>query len=214
MEGKRFCFGVSIPMTKALHPDVLLAWGMNGRDLRPEHGFPLRLLVPGYAGVRSPKWLTEVTVQDHPSGNPMQQANYKLLPPDVSADTVDWAKGMTINEMPLNAAICEPAPNACLPAGVTRLRGYATATGPAITRVDVSIDGGRNWRQADLQQDPASLWSWTFWELMVDLPKGEHELTVRAWDSAGQTQPALPEHVWNVKGYLCAAWHRVPVQVG
>ncbi|MGI4942818.1 MAG: molybdopterin-dependent oxidoreductase [Janthinobacterium lividum] len=207
----RFTFGVSIPMAKALSPEVLLAYAMNGEALTPEHGFPLRLVVPGFAGVRSPKWLTAITVQDRPSDNPMQQRDYKLLPSDVTEDTVNWEKGMTIYDMPLNAAICEPGPRAELKAGSTALRGYAIATAREVTRVDVSIDGGRNWRQAELEANPGAPWSWTFWSATVDLPKGEHELVVRAWDSAGQTQPALADDTWNFKGYLSAAWHRVRV---
>ena len=134
----RFHYGVSIPMAKALAPEVLLAFAMNGEALAPEHGFPLRLVVPGYAGARSPKWLAAVTVQDAPSDNPMQQRDYKLLPPDMTADTVDWAKGITINDMPLNAAICEPAPRAELkagPHGRARLRGGDRAGGGAGRRV-------------------------------------------------------------------------------
>ena len=210
----RFCFGASIPMAKAMSPEVLLAYEMNGEPLAPEHGFPLRVVVPGFAGVRSVKWLTGITVQDRPSDNHMQQRDYKLLPPDVSEKTVDWERGITIYDMPLNAAICEPAPHAELKAGPTTLCGYAIATARAIMCVDISIDGGRSWRQAELEPKPEAPWSWTFWRAELDLPKGEHELTVRAWDSAGQTQPALPDDVWNFKGYLSAAWHRVPVRVG
>ena len=209
----RFRYGASIPMEKAMSPDVLLAYAMNGEALAPEHGFPLRVVVPGYAGVRSPKWLATITVQDTPSDNHMQQRDYKLVPPDVTEDTVDWARGVTINDMPLNAAICEPAPHARLPPGQVTLRGYAIATERAIVRVDVSGDGGRNWTQAELEHDDIAPWSWTFWRSTLELCKGEHELTVRAWDSAGQTQPALPDDTWNFKGYLSAAWHRVPVSV-
>ncbi len=207
----RFTFGVSIPMTKAMAPEVLLATAMNGQALAPEHGFPLRLVVPGFAGVRSPKWLAAITVQDTPSANPMQQRDYRLLPAHVTAQTVDWAKGMTIEGMPLNAAICEPAAGAELEAGATMVRGYAVAAAREVRRVDVSIDGGRSWTQAELEPGTGTPWSWRFWSATVDLPAGGHELVVRAWDSAGQTQPALADDVWNFKGYLCAAWHRVRV---
>ena len=211
-EGGRF--GVSIPMAKALCPDVVLAFAMNDEALAPEHGYPLRVVVPGFAGVRSPKWLAAITVQDRPSDNAMQQTDYKLLPPAVTRETVDWANGVTINEMPLNSAICEPADGAEVRSGSAQVRGYAMASGRGIERVDVSADGGRSWVQAALQRQPEAPWSWTFWETEVDLPAGEHELAVRAWDSAGQTQPAAAEDAWNFKGYLCAAWHRVRVRVG
>ncbi|WP_428490489.1 molybdopterin-dependent oxidoreductase [Rhodopila sp.] len=211
-EGGRF--GVSIPMTKAHCPDVVLAFAMNDEALAPEHGFPLRVVVPGFAGVRSPKWLAAITVQDAASDNAMQQTDYKMLPPKVTRDTVDWAEGITINEMPLNSAICVPADGADVRSGPVPVRGYAMASGRGIERVDVSADGGRSWVQAALQRQPEAPWSWTFWETEIVLPAGEHELAVRAWDSAGQTQPAAAEDVWNFKGYLCAVWHRVRVQAG
>nr|WP_321983870.1 sulfite oxidase [uncultured Lichenicoccus sp.] len=214
IEGRHFRYGVSIGMERALQDDVLLAWAMNGAPLRPEHGYPLRLVVPFHAGVRSPKWLTTITVQDRPSDNHMQQRDYKLLPPDVSAETVDWQAGLTIDEMPLNSAICTPQGGARLAPGSTAVRGYAVAGRRAVARVDVSADGGRNWVQAALQHDAASPGAWTFWDATLELPPGVHELVVRAWDTAGQTQPASPGEVWNFKGYLCAAWHRVRILVG
>ncbi len=207
----RFAYGASIPMTKAMSPDVLLAFAMNGEPLAPEHGFPLRVVVPGYAGVRSPKWLAAITVQGEPSDNHMQARDYKLLPAEMTEDTVDWNRGFTIYDMPLNAAICEPAAHAPVRAGRTTLRGYAVATGRGIVRVDVSKDGGGSWSQAELEHDASAPWSWTFWTAALELPPGEHELVVRAWDSAGQTQPARPHDTWNFKGYLSAAWHRVQV---
>ena len=213
-EGERFRYGASIPLEKAISPEVLLAWGMNGAALAPEHGFPLRVVVPGFAGARSPKWLSRITVQDRPSDAQPQARDYKLFPPGTTKETADWARGTTIYGLPLNAAICEPALGAALRAGPATVRGYAVASGRGVARVDVSIDGGRSWRQAELEQDPAAPWTWTFWRLDVELPRGETEVAVRAWDTAGQTQPALPEDVWNFKGYLSAAWHRVRVTVG
>ena len=213
-EGEPFRYGASIPLAKALSPEVLLAYEMNGEPLTPEHGFPLRVVVPGYAGCRSPKWLAGIEVRDGPSDNPMQAKDYKLFPPDVTEATADWERGLTIDEMPLNAAICEPAAGAVLPSGAVTVRGWAVASGRAVARVDLSADGGRTWRQAELERDGDAPWSWVFWRAALDLPAGEHELAVRAWDSAGQTQPDRPEDVWNFKGYLSAAWHRVRVRVG
>ncbi len=210
----RFRYGASIPMRKAMASGTLLAWAMNDEMLTPEHGAPLRVVVPGFAGVRSVKWLSAITVQDAPSANHMQARDYKLMPPDVTAETVDWERGVTIDEMPLNAAICEPTAGARLAAGPTTLRGYAVVSGRSVARVDVSCDGGRHWQQAALEHDADAPWSWTFWSATFDLPKGECELAVRAWDSAGQTQPALPDDTWNFKGYLSTAWHRVRVSVG
>lgn len=206
-------FGVSIPMQKALCSEVIVAWAMNGAALAPEHGFPLRAVVPGYAGIRSAKWLGTVTVAAAPSANAMQQHDYKLFPSHVTEETADWRHGLTINEMPLNAAICDPACGAVLDSGALTVRGYAVVSGRTIARVEVSTDGGGTWQEAELEPNPAPGWSWTLWHCTLALPPGDHELSVRAWDSAGQTQPARLEDVWNFKGYLCASWHRVRVTI-
>ena len=206
-------YGVSIPMPKARDRDVLVAFAMNGAPLEPEHGFPMRIVVPGFAGARSPKWLKTITVQDQPSGAHYQAADYKLYPPDMRPETEDLARGITIEAMPLNSAICEPACGTSLAAGRVEIRGYAVASDRAVVRVDLSGDGGRTWIQAEIEPEAASRWSWTFWHGTLDLPAGERELCVRAWDAAGQTQPALPDETWNFKGYLSAAWHRVRVTV-
>ena len=215
MDGNTVPFGVSIPLPKALAPEVLLAYAMNGEPLEPRHGAPLRVVVPGYAGVRSPKWLTAITVQDRPSDNPVQAHDYKLFPPHITKATSDPRHGLTIDAMPVTSAICEPARHARLAPGPCPVRGYALASGRPVLRVDVSPDGGHTWQQAALDPAaaPAAPWAWTFWSTTLDLPPGEHELAVRAWDSAGQTQPALPNDTWNFKGYLSTAWHRVPVVV-
>lgn len=211
--GASFLFGVSIPMAKALSPEVILATTMNDEPLTPDHGYPLRVVTPGFAGIRSPKWLSAIAVRDAPSACPMQAENYKLLPPDMrSAEAIDWQRGTAIDEMPLNAAICEPAVGTTLCAGPCEVRGWAHATGRAVVRVDVSGDGGTSWRQASLEAQP-SRWSWTFWSIVLELRPGPCELVVRAWDQAGQTQPARPDDIWNLKGYLSAAWHRVTVAV-
>ena len=213
MDGRRFRFGASIPVGKAMAPEVLLATAMNGETLTPQHGFPLRVVTPGFAGVRSPKWLAAIMVQDQPSDCPIQAQDYKLLPPDIErVEDIDWSRGTTIDAMPVNSAICEPAAGAALAAGTVAVRGWAMAAGRPIARVDVSGDGGTSWVQAECEGDP-SLWSWTLWSAALELPAGEHELVVRAWDEAGQTQPADPADTWNVKGYLSAAWHRVRVKV-
>ena len=188
--------------------------GRIGEPLAPAHGATLRAVVPGFAGVRSAKWLAAITVQDTPSEGYIQAHDYKLFPPGVAKETANPAEGITIYEMPLNSAICEPANYAALKAGKTKLRGWAVDSSRGIVRVDVSVDGGRNWMQARLEREPHSKWSWTFWEADADLPGGEHEIAVRAWDSAGQTQPALPDDTWNFKGYLAASWHRIHVRVG
>lgn len=206
-------FGASIPVEKATAGDVLLAVRMNDEPLTPHHGAPLRLVVPGYAGVRSVKWLSAVEVRETPSQNFHQQKDYRLFPAGITTESMGAAAGMTINEMPLNSAICEPRAGTTIPAGPTRIRGYAIAGERRVTRVDVSIDDGRTWVCAAIEEHSGSAFTWTFWHADVDLSAGEHTLLVRAVDSAGQTQPRRAEDVWNCKGYLSAAWHRVEVTV-
>ena len=212
-DGQTFPYAVSIPLHKAMEPDVLLAWAMNAEPLTQEHGAPLRTVVPGYAGVRSAKWLTKVSVTDSPVDCPMQHSAYKLFPADVTAETVDWRAGMTINAMPLNSAICTPAPGR-VAAGRVVVQGWAFASARTVSRVDVSADGGACWRQASLDHPADAPWAWTLWQAAFDLAPGEHELVVRAWDDAGQTQPSGLADTWNFKGYLCTAWHRVRVVAG
>ena len=213
VEGEEALFGVSIAMDKARQPDVLIAWAMNGEPLTPEHGAPLRMVVPGYAGVRSAKWLTRIEVRETPSDAPIQAHDYKLFPADVTSDTVDWSQGLTINAMPLNAAICSPGAGESLAAGEVRIEGYAIAYDRRISRVEVSVNGGRDWQQATFADDPETRWGWRRWILDATLAKGRQHLVARAFDETGQGQPERPDTMWNFAGYLCTAWHHVHVLV-
>ncbi len=209
VDGNIARYGASISLAKACDPDVLIAWAMNGEPLTPEHGAPLRLVVPGYAGVRSPKWLTRIEVRDRPSEAPIQAKDYKLFPADVLKENADWDVGLTIEAMPVNAAICSPVDGARVPAGRCTIQGYAIASGRTISRVEVSTNGAIDWQQADIVGRPDAPWSWSQWSITVDVAAGRHELVVRAVDGAGQTQPEQPEAVWNFAGYLSTAWHRL-----
>jgi len=206
--GERFQFGGSIPLDKAVQPEVLLAWEMNGRPLPPVHGAPLRLVVPGYIGARSVKWLSRIVVQEEPSANYFQAKAYRLFAPGVDHDNVIWEDGLMLGPFNVSSLICAPAPGEMVNAGPVTVRGWAFAGEREVARVDLSTDGGTTWQVADLA--PArSRWSWRFWRANLELGPGEHELVCRAWDSAAQTQPEHPAHVWNFKGYMNNAWHRV-----
>lgn len=213
-DGRPFTYGVSIPLAKALSSEVLLAHEMNGAPLAPEHGFPLRAVVPGYIGARSPKWLTAIRVQDRPSDNHFQQTEYKLYPSSMNPDSIDPHAGTILYEFPLVAVICAPAAGAVVPVGPVVLRGYAIASGRPIERIEVSADSGWSWTGAEIENGHGERWAWVLWRARVDVPSGARELIVRAWDGAAQTQPERAEHVWNPKGYVTSAWHRVRVRVG
>ena len=205
-------FGASIPLAKALSPEVLVAFAMNGEPLSPEHGFPLRVVVPGYIGARSVKWLTGIHVADQPSDNYFQQNDYKLMPAGMHADEAESGVGVMLGEVPVNSAVLTPLDGAELKRGETTIRGYALAgSGRSVGRVDVSPDGGATWQKAELE--PNGPWTWTLWKAAIRLDPGPAEIVVRAWDSAAQTQPERLETVWNAKGYMNNAWHRVAVTV-
>jgi sulfite oxidase len=208
---RAFGFGGSIPLEKALAPEVLLAYAMNGEPLAPVHGFPLRLVVPGYIGARSVKWLGEIHLSDQPSDNYFYTHAYQLFPSWENAGTVDWSSGIKLGEIPVTSVICLPGNGervACTP---VRIEGYAyTGGGRRVERVEVTADGGRRWQAAQLD-DGEGAWTWRFWQVELDLPAGEVALAVRAWDSGANTQPERVDQVWNFKGYMNNAWHRVKV---
>jgi sulfite oxidase len=217
--GHRFPFGGSIPLGKALHPEVLLADTMNGQPLPAAHGAPLRVVVPGYIGARSVKWVSRITLQEGPSDNYFQAKAYRLFPASTTPETVVWERGMMLGESPVNSAICAPLDGETVLGGKTTVRGWAVAGGDRqVARVEISTDGGRSWQGAALQNGAQNeeSWGWTFWTAPLDLAalgKGEHEIVCRAFDSAAQTQPRETSEVWNFKGYANNAWHRVRVRV-
>lgn len=211
--GETFGFGGSIPLAKALHrsggaPGAVLAWEMNGAPLPPEHGFPLRVVVPGYIGARSVKWLEAVEVRDTPSDNFYQARAYKLFPPHVGPGDADWSRGLTLGELSVTSAICRPTDGGRVAAGRVTVAGYAMAGGErTVERVEVSADGGGRWVVAEHERAPAGAWS--LWRAEVELGAGDHELVCRAWDSSANTQPEGAAALWNFKGYMNTAWHRV-----
>ncbi len=204
-------FGASVPLAKALAPEVLLAWEMNGEPLTPLHGAPVRVVVPGWIGARSVKWVERVTVRTDPSDNYFQATAYRLLPVDA---TPAPGRGPSLGPVALNTEILRPAPGTRVPAGPLEVGGYAFAGDDRdVVRVDVSLDGGATWAQADLGEDQGP-WAWRLWRLSVDVPPGETRILARAWDSTGATQPSSPAHVWNPKGYVNNSWADVTVTAG
>lgn len=211
---KRFKFGGSIPLSKALNAEVILAYEMNGETLPPMHGFPLRTIVPGYIGARSVKWLERITVQDEPSQNYFQRHAYRLFAPEVGAETVIWDEGIMLGEINVTSVICSHCENEKVASGVTTVEGYSMAGGGrTVARVDVSCDGGENWVQAELAHD-TSPWAWTLWKAQFNLQPGKYQLVVRAIDTAINTQPEKISQVWNFKGYMNNAWHRLNIEAG
>ncbi|ORZ16674.1 Oxidoreductase, molybdopterin-binding domain-containing protein [Lobosporangium transversale] len=212
------CYGSSIPLRKAMDPlgDVILAYEMNGKPLTRDHGFPLRVIVPGYIGARSVKFLQKIVVQPQESNSFFQKLDYKILPPWVDASNVDsaWDLAPSLGEMNVQCVICTPMDKEiiCSSKAIT-IKGYAIAGGGrAIYRVELSIDGGKTWEAVDkLEQTPDKIsgmyWSWALWEKKVLKLHTTSELVVRAYDSSGNMQPEFP--VWNYRGVMNNAWFRV-----
>jgi sulfite oxidase len=202
-------FGGSIPLDKACRPEVLLAWSMNGAPLPAVHGAPLRVVVPGYIGARSVKWLERIEVRSRPWRGYFQRVVYRLLPED---QTPGPGVGVPLGLVALNADVLSPADGEAVAAGRVQVRGYAFAGGERhVARVDVSLDRGATWTQAELLEDLGP-WAWRHWRITVELAPGEHEILARAWDSSAATQPEEAAALWNPKGYVNNARPRVRVR--
>jgi sulfite oxidase len=201
-------YGASIPLRDVAAHQVLLAYEMNGERLPPVHGGPLRAIVPGYIGARSVKWLTKVELRAQPWDGHYQATAYRLVPRGTEPGR---GVGMPLGLIAVNSDVLVPEDGARVQAGPLEVCGYAFAGGRReVERVDVSLDGGRTWVQAELGEDLGE-WAWRLWSTTLEVGPGEHEITVRAWDSAAGTQPEDPAGSWNPKGYANNAWGRVRV---
>lgn len=204
-------YGSSVPVDKVRAGDVLLAWAMNDEPLPRVHGGPVRVVVPGYIGARSVKWVQRVTVQAEPSENYFQAVAYRLLPADGEQAP---GLGVPLGPLALTCSVLTPHDGARVTAGPVRVNGYALAgEHRSVARVDVSGDGGRTWIQADVDS-AAGPWAWQLWRATLELPLGSAEVVARAWDDAGATHPESAATLWNPGGYANTAWPRIRVDVG
>jgi DMSO/TMAO reductase YedYZ molybdopterin-dependent catalytic subunit len=199
-------FERSLPIDTAREGDVLLAYAMNGEPLPVHHGYPLRLIVPGWYAVASVKWLTDIEVIDRPFEGHYQRHKYWF---HTVRDGQTMSEPVTLQRV--RSLVTEPAPDQHLPAGEVTIRGVAWSGAAPIARVDVSIDG-RTWHEARLVGD-RKRYSWQWWELPWRLDStGEMTIRSRATDLAGRTQPEHAE--WNRQGYGNNAIQQVTVTVG
>lgn len=225
-------YGASIPLKKAVSEDgdCLLAYEMNGEALPADHGFPIRAIVPGTVGARNVKWLGKIVVSDVESSSHWQQNDYKGFSPSTDWDTVDYKTAPAIQELPVQSAITVPADGAVVDRSEEEvtLKGYAwSGGGREVVRVDVSVDGGKTWKIAQLKSSekgesaeaaappPGQAWAWKLWELTVPLPDDAEEMEVvcKAVDSSYNMQPDSILPIWNLRGVLSNAWHRVKVKI-
>jgi DMSO/TMAO reductase YedYZ molybdopterin-dependent catalytic subunit len=202
----------SLAIGDALREEVLLAYAMNGEALPPQHGFPLRLVVPGWYGMTSVKWLEQITVSEQPFEGYQQARGYRLRQtPD---DTGEPVTRMAPRSLMIPPGIPDFATRErIVEVGPHVVRGRAWSGLGAVESVELSADGGASWSAARLAPPGSSRWAWRAWEWDWDASEpGEFELCCRAGDDAGNTQPL--EAPWNLGGYANNEVQRVPVRVG
>ncbi len=205
----------AIPIEKALDGHTMVAWAMNGEPLPAEHGFPLRLVVPGYPGSASGKWLKRLWLRDQQhDGQGMEGLSYRMpLHPLKPGDELDPAQTRIIQQMPVKSLFTAPASGVRVAAGESlQLRGQAWSGAGRIEAVDLSWDFGQTWIKANLQEPP-NPYAWQRFAKPITLPgPGYYEIWARATDVTGATQPQVVPG-WNPQGYLNNAMHRIAVEV-
>lgn len=199
----------SLTIDQAMRDDVLLAYELDERPLPPQHGFPVRLLVPGWYGMASVKWLTRIEAVEEPFTGHYQTSSYVFRrEPDEEGTPVTRIAVRSlmvppgIPEFLSRRRLVEPGP--------VTLEGRAWSGSGAVERVEVSVDGGRTWEDASVDASDGP-YAWHGWTFGWDAEPGDHELLCRATDAEGNTQPLEP--TWNVGGYGANAVQRVPVTV-
>lgn len=197
----------SLTLDEAGGADVLLAYGMNGQPLEPQHGFPLRLLVPGWYGMASVKWLQSIEAVDEPFAGYQQAVAYQFQRTQEDA-------GEPVDRIQVRALMIPPGipdfftRHRLVDAGPVVLQGRAWSGAGPVTRVEVGVDGA--WAEAELGE-PVGAHAWRPWRHSWVATPGAHVLSCRATDASGATQPIDPP--WNVHGLSNNAVQQVPVTV-
>ncbi|MGI5400744.1 sulfite oxidase [Streptomyces sp. CA-135486] len=197
-----------LPLATGDDPEVLLAYAMNGRPLPPQHGHPLRLIVPGWYGMAHVKWLRDITLTDTPYTGFQQATAYRYRQ---SADD----PGEPVTKIAPRALMVPPgfpdfmSRNRVVRPGEVRLEGRAWSGRAPVARVEVSTDGGGSWSEAGLSPEDGHRWAWRRWQTSWAATPGSHVLAVRATDADGHTQPLTQP--WNRGGFANNLVQRVRV---
>jgi len=220
-------YGASHAREVCMNParPCMLAFVMNGELLHPDHGYPVRLLIPGYIGGRMIKWLSTISVTEKEGKNHYHIHDNRVFPKHISSREVATAEKIwadpayTINDRNINSAIWSPAHCAKveLSDALYTLRGYAYAgAGRPVNRVEVTLNNAQNWRSARIERFErpdtfGQCWCWVFWSLEVPISTLAKcgEFAVRAWDDSQNCQPERP--TWNLMGMMNNPWFRVKV---
>jgi len=183
----------SIPLAKAMD-STILAYEMNGEPLPVEHGFPLRGLALGWTGANCVKWLSRITLLDKPYAGFYMDKVYRIF-----QRGQDPATGEVVTTIPLKSIITSPETGANLTGNMVAVRGAAYAGEAHVSRVEVSVDDGRTWHEAELL-GPAERYAWRRWQyIWRTATPGSHRVLARATDEHGQVQPDTAD--WNFLGY-------------
>ena len=204
-----------VPLAKAMEDESLIAWAMNGEDIPPMNGHPLRLMCAGWPASVNGKWLKKIVVRNQVHDGPKMTGTAYRVPckPVAPGTTVPDDDMCIIESMPVKSLITFPKSGIEHADGkALSVRGHAWAGDQAVSSVDVSIDFGATWQRATLEA-PANRFAWQHWNAALEFPQiGYYEVWARATDDQGRSQPmVLPG--WNPKGYLNNACHRIAVQV-
>lgn len=205
-----------VRIDKALEEHSLIIWGMNGQDLPHAHGGPVRLLIPGWPGSASHKWVTRIVLRDVEHDGPgMTGTSYRVpATPMIPGQEPDGVEFLVMESMPIRSIISSPANGTSLSAGTRQLalRGAAWNGDTGVAAVHVSKDFGATWQEVDLAA-PRNRYDWRRWTATIDLPSdGYYELWVRATGEDGVTQPHIAGN-WNPQGYGGNPMHRIAVLV-
>jgi len=192
-----------LPLEIALDPDVMLVWEMNGEPIPNPNGGPVRLLVPGWGGIASTKWIVGLELIDRAFDGTFNVESYIVIDEDGTI-----VEPVTI--MPVKSVITSPVPEATFSAGPQTIGGFAWSGHGSIALIEVSTDGGETWAEAQIVEEADRL-SWVRFEYAWEAGSGEAVLSSRATDERGLQQPR--EVVWNAKGYGMNAIYNVPVSV-
>jgi len=213
---KKDALSRGVPIKKLMDENNLIVWALNGQPLPNIHGGPVRLLIPGWPGSASAKWLTRIWMRDKEHDGPgMAEFSYRVaIKPMVPGEKADPKNFRILESMPVRSIVTSPANGTKLPAGTKQinLRGAAWAGDLTVRRVDISTDFGATWQNAKLEK-PKNKYDWQRWTATVKLPSdGYYEIWTRATDSKGAMQPHQAGF-WNPQGYGGNPMHRIAVLV-
>lgn len=201
-----------VPMAKAMHPDTLVAWDMNGQPIPLPHGLPLRAIIPGWEGAYSVKWLNALNVLSKDTDSFWVATAYRYPSKRVAPGAAVDAKDMEpLRGLAVKSLITSPANGASFASGTVPVTGFAWAGENDVTRVDISIDNGATWQPARLTGEQARF-TWRRFEFEFNATKPQSYLILsRAADNKGNMQPAVA--LWNPSGYLWNQYDSVRVEV-